>query len=169
MQVDLEVEDAQVAEWPRFQQAAFQGRRLKRIAFALGGLAGFGLVMAFFIGVFSPQSVWPALLVGQTAGLWVLVAGLQSAWWVTQWRRTTLQPAVDISPISREPVDNLGAYERFVEANRRACLMAWRLGAADPAESGASLEPGFTGGFPRCCGECWRGGVVVTGVWLVGV
>ncbi|MFL6534222.1 MAG: SPFH domain-containing protein [Pseudomonas sp.] len=115
MQVDLEVEDAQVAEWPRFQQAAFQARRLRRIAFALGGLAGFGLVLAFFIGVFSPQSVWPALLVGQTAGLWVLVAGLQSAWWVTQWRRTTLQPTVDISPIPREPVDNLGAYERLLE------------------------------------------------------
>jgi regulator of protease activity HflC (stomatin/prohibitin superfamily) len=115
MQVDLEVEDAQVAEWPRFQQAAFQGRRLKRIAVALGGLAGFGLVLAFFIGVFSPQSVWPALLVGQSAGLWVLVAGLQSAWWVTQWRRTTLQPAVDISPVPSEPVDNLGAYERLLE------------------------------------------------------
>lgn len=115
MQVDLDVEGAQVAEWPRFQQASFQGRRLKQIAFALGSVAGLGLVLAFFIGVFSPQSLWPVLLVSQGAGLLVLVAGLQSAWWVTQWRSRALLPAVDNLPVENEPVDNLGWYERLLE------------------------------------------------------
>ncbi|WHS60351.1 protease modulator HflK [Pseudomonas sp. G2-4] len=115
MQVDLDVEGAQVAEWPRFQQAPFQGRRLKRIAFGLVSLAGAGWVLAFFVGLFSPQSLWPALLVGQSAGLLVLATGLQSAWWVTQWRGRALGPAVDISTIDEEPVDNLGWYERLLE------------------------------------------------------
>lgn len=115
MQVDLDIEGAQVAEWPRFQQAVFQRRRLKRIAFALGGLAGLGLVLAFFVGLFSPQSLWPALLVSQSAGLLVLVAGLQSAWWVTHWRSTALLPAVYNPVPEDEPVDNLGWYERFLE------------------------------------------------------
>ncbi|WP_210642120.1 protease modulator HflK [Pseudomonas sp. Tri1] len=115
MQVDLDVEGAQVAEWPRFQQAQFQGRRLKRIAFGLGSLACVGWVLAFFVGLFSPQSLWPALLIGQSASLLVLVAGLQSAWWVTQWRGRALLPAVDISIPEDEPIDNLGWYERLLE------------------------------------------------------
>lgn len=115
MQVDLDIEGAQVAEWPRFQRASFQGRRLKLIACALGGVAGLGLVLAFFIGVFSPQSLWPVLLVSQGAGLLVLVAGLQSAWWVTQWRSRALLPAVDNLPTENEPVDNLGWYERLLD------------------------------------------------------
>ena len=115
MQVDLDVEGAQVAEWPRFQQAPFHGRRLKRIAFGLGGLAAAGWVLAFFVGLFSPQSLWPALLVAQSAGLLVLAMGLQSAWWVTQWRGRALMPAVDISAAEEEPVDNLGWYERLLE------------------------------------------------------
>ena len=115
MQVDLDVEGAAVAEWPRFQRALFQGRRLKRIAYALASLAGLGWGLAFFIGLFSPQSLWPALLVSQSAGLLVLVAGLQSAWWITQWRGRALRPAVDISTPADEPVDNLGWYERLLE------------------------------------------------------
>ena len=55
MQVDLDVEGAQVAERPRFQQAQAQGRRLKRIAFVLAALAGLGLVSGFFVGLFSPH------------------------------------------------------------------------------------------------------------------
>lgn len=115
MQVDLEIDGAHVADWPRFQRAAFQGLRLKRIALVLGGLAGLGLVSAFFIGLFSPQSIWPALLVSQGAALSVLVAGLQSAWWITQWRSKALLPVVDILPGEDEPVDNSGWYERLLE------------------------------------------------------
>ncbi|WP_458128898.1 SPFH domain-containing protein [Pseudomonas sp. Z2-11] len=115
MQVDLEIDGAHVADWPRFQRAAFQGLRLKRIALVLGSLAGLGLVSAFFIGLFSPQSIWPALLVSQGAALSVLVAGLQSAWWITQWRSKALLPVVDILPVEDEPVDNSGWYERLLE------------------------------------------------------
>ncbi|WP_434699184.1 protease modulator HflK [Pseudomonas sp. D1-1] len=115
MQVDLEIDGAHVADWPRFQRAAFQGLRLKRIALVLGGLAGLGLVSAFFIGLFSPQSIWSALLVSQGAALSVLVAGLQSAWWITQWRSKALLPMVDILPVEDEPVDNSGWYERLLE------------------------------------------------------
>jgi regulator of protease activity HflC (stomatin/prohibitin superfamily) len=115
MQVDLDVEGQRVAEWPRFQRALFQGQRLKRIAFALGSVAGLVLIAAFFIELFSPQSVWPALLVSQSGGLLVLVAGLQSAFWVTQWRSRALLPAVDARGAEPEPVDKLGWYERLLE------------------------------------------------------
>jgi len=115
MQVDLDVEGAQVAERPRFQQAQSQGRRLKRIAFALAVLAGVGLVAGFFVGLFSPQSMWPALLASQSAALLVLVAGLQSAWWVTQWRSRALLPTAVIPAVEREPVDQSGWYERLLE------------------------------------------------------
>ncbi|WP_457968875.1 protease modulator HflK [Pseudomonas sp. R4-84] len=115
MQVDLEIEGARVAEWPRFQRAALQTRRLKRIALALAGLAGLGLVLAFFIGLFSPQSLWPALLVSQSAGLVVLLAGLQSAGWVTRWRSEALAPAVDNAPVETEPVEDSDWYERMLE------------------------------------------------------
>ncbi|WP_325918754.1 protease modulator HflK [Pseudomonas frederiksbergensis] len=115
MQVDLDIEGARVAEWPRFQCAASQTRRLKRLAMTLVGLAGLGLVLAFFIGLFSPRSLWPALLVSQSAGLIVLLAGLHSAGWVTQWRSAALAPAVENLPVESEPVDNSGWYERMLE------------------------------------------------------
>ncbi|MXR28737.1 protease modulator HflK [Pseudomonas sp. PICF6] len=115
MQIDLDVEGAEVAQLPRFQQALFQGRRLRRIAFGLGGVASLGLVVAFFIGLFSPQSVWPPLLVSQSAGVWVLVAGLQSAWWITQWRGRALMPVMDIPVSETPPVDDHGWYECLLD------------------------------------------------------
>ena len=116
MQVDLDSEGAHVAGLPRFQQAAFQGRRLKGIAVVLGILAGMSGVLAFFVGLFSPQSMWSALLVSEGAALLVLVAGLQSAWWVTRWRSGVLLPAVgDILPEANQDVDHAGWYERLLE------------------------------------------------------
>ncbi|VVQ10372.1 hypothetical protein PS918_05207 [Pseudomonas fluorescens] len=114
MQVDLEVEGAQVAELPRFQQAVFQGRRLRQFAIGLGVLAGAGLVLGFFAGLFAPQSLWPALLFNQSAALLVLVAGLQSAWWVTQWRLRVMNPAEPaiVAPVIEGPV---GWYERLLD------------------------------------------------------
>lgn len=104
-----------MAERPRFQQAQSQGRRLRRIAFALAVLAGLGLVSGFFVGLFSPQSMWPALLASQSAALLVLVAGLQSVWWVTRWRSRALLPMAVIPVIEREPVEPSGWYERLLE------------------------------------------------------
>jgi len=121
MQVDLDVEGVKADGLPRFQRAQFQGRRLKGIALALGVLAGMGLVLAFFIGLFAPQSVWPALLVSQCTALLVLVAGLQSAWWVAQWRSRVLQPIMTSPVVDTEPVDNLGWYERLLESIGMRC------------------------------------------------
>ncbi|SDU14423.1 Regulator of protease activity HflC, stomatin/prohibitin superfamily [Pseudomonas mediterranea] len=104
-----------MAERPRFQQAQAQGRRLKRIAFVLAALAGLGLVSGFFVGLFSPQSMWPALLASQSAALLVLVAGLQSAWWATQWRSRALLPTAVIPVVEPESIEPSGWYERLLE------------------------------------------------------
>ncbi|WP_053164127.1 protease modulator HflK [Pseudomonas sp. P1.8] len=96
MQVDLDVDEAPLAGLPRFQQALFQGRRLRQFAMGAGVLAATGLLLAFFAGLFAPQSLWPALLVNQSAAFLVLIAGLQSARWVTQWRGRAINPEVAV-------------------------------------------------------------------------
>jgi len=114
MQVDLEAEGPSVAGLPRFQQALFQGRRLKRVGIGLTVLAGAGWVLAFFVGLFAPSSLWPALLVNQGAALLALVAGVQSAWWVTGWRGRALAPVVE--PVIVAPEDApADAYERLLD------------------------------------------------------
>ncbi len=114
MQVDLEIEGATVAGLPRFQQAVFQGRRLRQLAIGFGALAATGLVLAFFVGLFAPQSLWPALLVNQSVGLLVLVAGMQSAWWVTQWRARAMSPAMlPVEVVAESPP--MGWYDRLLE------------------------------------------------------
>ncbi|PPA05080.1 hypothetical protein C4E44_05695 [Pseudomonas sp. MWU12-2312b] len=115
MQVDLDDEGAQAAGLPRFQQAVFQGRRLRLIAIGLGALVAMGLVSGFFVGLFAPQSLWPALLFNQSAALLVLVAGLQSAWWVTQWRVCAMSPLAPLVVASEETKAPLGWYERLRE------------------------------------------------------
>ena len=77
MQVDLELDATPVTGLPRFQQAAAQSRKLRRLAYGLGAVAASGWVLAFFVGLFAPQSLWLSLLVNQSAALLVLVAGLQ--------------------------------------------------------------------------------------------
>nr|WP_180202096.1 protease modulator HflK [Pseudomonas sp. SbOxS1]NYU01407.1 protease modulator HflK [Pseudomonas sp. SbOxS1] len=116
MQVDLEEGDdgAQVARLPRFQQAVFQGRRLRQFAIGLGALAAMGLVLGFFVELFAPQSLWPALLFNQCAALLVLVAGLQSAGWVTQWRARAMNPLAPVVD-SEEAEVPVGWYERLLE------------------------------------------------------
>jgi regulator of protease activity HflC (stomatin/prohibitin superfamily) len=116
MQVDLDGDGAQIAGLPRFQQAVVQGRRLRQFAIGLGALAAIGLVLAFFVGLFAPQSLWPALLVNQSAGLLVLVAGLQSAWWVARWRARAMNPAVLVPVVvAEEVVVAEGWYERLLD------------------------------------------------------
>ncbi|HEF4761445.1 TPA: protease modulator HflK [Pseudomonas putida] len=115
MQVDLEVEGAQVAGLPRFQQAVFQGRRLRQFAIGFGVLAAMGLVLGFFVGLFASQSLWPALLFNLGAALLILVAGLQSAWWVTQWRARALNPVEPV--VAAEEVESpVGWYERLLDS-----------------------------------------------------
>jgi regulator of protease activity HflC (stomatin/prohibitin superfamily) len=131
MQVDLDGDGAQIAGLPRFQQAVIQGRRLRQFAIGLGALAGTGLVLAFFVGLFTPQSLWPALLVNQSAGLLVLVAGLQSAWWVTQWRARAMNPAVLVPVVvAEEVVVAEGWYERLLDRiSQRWLRLLGQIGA----------------------------------------
>jgi regulator of protease activity HflC (stomatin/prohibitin superfamily) len=131
MQVDLEVDGTQVTGLPRFQQAAMQGRRLRRWAFGLGGLAGAGWVSAFFVGLFAPQSLWLPLLVNQSAALLVLVAGLQSAWWVTQWRAWVINPVVLTPTADEEPSAREGWYEQMLDRlSQRGLHVLGQIGAA---------------------------------------
>ncbi|MBH3405968.1 protease modulator HflK [Pseudomonas glycinae] len=127
MQVDLD-EGTPVTGLPRFQQAATQGRRLRRLAIGLAALAGAGWVLAFFVGLFAPQSLWPALLVNQSAALLVLVAGLQSAWWVTQWRARVINPVVPVTA-AEEPAPD-GWYERLLDRmSQRSLHLLGQIGA----------------------------------------
>ncbi|CAI8718909.1 protease modulator HflK [Pseudomonas serboccidentalis] len=132
MQVDLDVDGTQVTGLPRFQQAAAQGRRLRRLAIGLGGLAGAGWVLAFFVGLFAAQSLWPALLVNLSAALLVLVAGLQSAGWVTQWRARVMNlPAPLVLTEEVEPAAPDGWYERLLERlSQRGVHLLGQIGAA---------------------------------------
>jgi len=116
MQVDLDSDEVVVAELPRFQQAVFQGRRLRQLLIGLGAIATGGLLLAFFVRLFSAQSPWPALLVNQSAGVLVLIAGLQSARFVTLWRARALNPSAGMPAIvtDDEPVP-LGWYERLLD------------------------------------------------------
>lgn len=137
MQVDLD-EGTPVTGLPRFQQAATQGRRLRRLAISLGVLAGAGWVLAFFVGLFAPQSLWPALLVNQSAALLVLVAGLQSAWWVTQWRARVINPVVPVT-VAEEPAPD-GWYERLLDRmSQRSLHLLGQIGAATLWLGGWSL------------------------------
>ena len=131
MQVDLEVDGTQVTGLPRFQQATTQGRRLRRWALGLGGLAGAGWVSAFFVGLFAPQSLWLPLLVNQSAALLVLVAGLQSAWWVTQWRARVINPVVLTPTADDEAIAPEGWYERLLDRlSQRGLHVLGQIGAA---------------------------------------
>ncbi|WP_282351493.1 protease modulator HflK [Pseudomonas sp. PS01303] len=131
MQVDLEVDGTQVTGLPRFQQATMQGRRLRRWALGLGGLAGAGWVSAFFVGLFAPQSLWLPLLVNQSAALLVLVAGLQSAWWVTQWRARVINPVVLTPTADDEAIAPEGWYERLLDRlSQRGLYVLGQIGAA---------------------------------------
>ncbi|WP_085706616.1 protease modulator HflK [Pseudomonas sp. B35(2017)] len=129
MQVDLEGDGTHVTGLPRFQQAAAQGRRLCRMAVGLGSLAGAGWVLAFFVGLFAPQSLWPALLVNLSAALLVLVAGLQSAWWVSRWRARVIDPSASVVPEDDSPAPD-GWYERLLDRlSRRGLHLLGQVGA----------------------------------------
>ncbi|MEB2529456.1 hypothetical protein, partial [Kocuria rosea] len=82
-------------------------------------------VLGFFIGLFAPQTLWPALLFNQSAALLVLVAGLQSAWWVTQWRARAMNPLAPVADADEAEVPE-GWYERLLEDFSQRWLMLLR-------------------------------------------
>lgn len=97
MQVDLEADGASVEGLSRFQQGLFHARRLRQAGISLTALAVTGWVLALFVALFAPLSIWPVVLINCASALLVLVAGLQSAWWVADWRAQALEePAVDV-------------------------------------------------------------------------
>lgn len=96
MRVDLEAEGAAVAGLARFQQGLFHARRLRQTGIGLTSVAATGWVLALFVALFAPLSIWPVVLINGACALLVLVAGLQSAWWVADWRAQALEgPASD--------------------------------------------------------------------------
>jgi len=120
MRVDLDGEEGSLEGLPRFQRAGFQARRLLRLTYLLSGLGIFGLVLALFVDLFAPNSLWPAVLTNDAVALLVLAAGLQSAQGVALWRARALtisqNLAVAEQPLaaSDEEEENSGWYERLI-------------------------------------------------------
>lgn len=114
MQVDLDVDETPLAGLPRFQQAFIQGRRLRQFAIGAGVFATVGVLLAFFAGLFSSQTLWPALLLNLSAASVVLMAGSQSAWWVAQWRARAMNPVVTQVVVDESVVPS-GWYERLLD------------------------------------------------------
>ncbi|MFJ3487568.1 protease modulator HflK [Pseudomonas sp. NPDC090202] len=115
MRVDLDVEDAVPENLPRFQRATFQARRLARLTQALGAMGVVGLVVSLFVDLFSPNSLWTAVLTNSAASLLVLAAALQSAQVVSLWRAQVIAPDVAVVE-GDEPVEaqEQGWYDRLL-------------------------------------------------------
>ncbi|RZI76663.1 MAG: protease modulator HflK [Pseudomonas sp.] len=92
MRVDLDDEGAAPSSLPRFQRAAVQSRRLSRLTYLTGAVGVIGLVVSLFVDLFSPNSLWTAVLTNSAASLLVLAAALQSAHVVSQWRADVIAP-----------------------------------------------------------------------------
>jgi regulator of protease activity HflC (stomatin/prohibitin superfamily) len=115
MRVDLDVEGAEPASLPRFQRASFQAGRLSRLTSVLGAMGVLGLVVSLFVDLFSPNSLWTAVLTTSAASLLVLAAALQSAQVVALWRAHVIAPdqavvVVDEQGETEEP----GWYDRLL-------------------------------------------------------
>jgi regulator of protease activity HflC (stomatin/prohibitin superfamily) len=129
MQVDLDVDETPLAGLPRFQQAFIQGRRLRQFAIGAGVFATVGMLLALFAGLFSSQTLWPALLLNLSAASVVLMAGLQSAWWVTQWRARAMSPVTPVVVVD-ESVAPSGWYERLLDRiSRQSQHLVGQIGA----------------------------------------
>ncbi|WP_054990151.1 protease modulator HflK [Pseudomonas coronafaciens] len=114
MRVDLD-EHAGLEGLPRFQMAMQQVKRFGRLMYLTGGAGAFGLLLAFSIDLFSPGSLWMAVLGNVSAALLLLTAGLQSAKNVALWRARALG-AFDAGVVSETPatLDESGWYERLL-------------------------------------------------------
>lgn len=92
MRVDLDNEDVSPVGLPRFQRAAFHGKRLSRLTLILGAMGILGLVVSLFVDLFSPDSLWTAVITNSAASLLVLASALQSAEVVSLWRARVISP-----------------------------------------------------------------------------
>ncbi|GFM67336.1 membrane protein [Pseudomonas cichorii] len=115
MRVDLDVGHADLEGLPRFQQAAQQARRLSRLRYLAVATSITGLVLALFIDLFSPSSLWMAVLVNSAAAFLLLAAGLQSALSVARWRAGAMGAAAPLEQSQTLPqIDESGWYERLL-------------------------------------------------------
>ncbi|KAF1012599.1 MAG: hypothetical protein GAK32_00012 [Pseudomonas fluorescens] len=119
MRVDLDTENAAIEGLPRFQQGMFHARRLRQAGISLTALAVSAWILALFVVLFAPLSIWPVVLINGACALLVLVAGLQSAWWVADWRAMALEAPVQPSP----PSEDVTAYERLMARLRSRLLV----------------------------------------------
>lgn len=92
MRVDLDNEDVSPVGLPRFQRAAFHGKRLSRLTLILGAMGMLGLVVSLFVDLFSSDSLWTAVITNSAASLLVLASALQSAEVVSLWRARVISP-----------------------------------------------------------------------------
>ncbi|KPW80278.1 SPFH domain / Band 7 protein [Pseudomonas syringae pv. coriandricola] len=114
MRVDLD-EHAGLEGLPRFQMAMQQVKRFGRLMYLTGGAAAFGLLLALAIDLFSPGSLWMAVLCNAAAALFLLTAGLQSARHVAIWRARALGSPDPVQPVEAAPaIDESGWYERLL-------------------------------------------------------
>ncbi|WP_296260652.1 MULTISPECIES: protease modulator HflK [unclassified Pseudomonas] len=115
MRFDLDGEGATAAHLPRFQRAGIQARRLSRLTYVLGALGVIGLVISLFVDLFSPNSLWTAVLTNSSASLLVLVSALQSAQVVALWRARVIAPD-ETATSPEEPIaaDTQGWYDRLL-------------------------------------------------------
>jgi regulator of protease activity HflC (stomatin/prohibitin superfamily) len=115
MRVDLDVEGAEPAGLPRFQRAGVQVRRLSRLTYVLGAMGALGLVVSLFVDLFSPNSLWTAVLTNGAASLLVLAAALQSAQVVALWRARIMAPdEVVIAVDELAETEESGWYDRLL-------------------------------------------------------
>jgi regulator of protease activity HflC (stomatin/prohibitin superfamily) len=116
MRVDLDVEGAAPASLPRFQRATVQARRLSRLTYVLGATGVMGLVVSLFVDLFSPNSLWTAVLTNSAVSLLVFASALQSAQVVTLWRVRVIAPeeVLIASEDDVAEVDEQGWYDRLL-------------------------------------------------------
>ena len=124
MRVDLDAEEVRLESLPRFQSAAVQARQLYQLGVALALLALLAWALAFFIGLFSSESLWPVLLGNNAAAMLVLAAGAQSAFWVADWRNGALNPPPPgISAAPEEQVRGIERFNQRIDAGARRLLL----------------------------------------------
>jgi regulator of protease activity HflC (stomatin/prohibitin superfamily) len=116
MRVDLDVEGAAPASLPRFQRATVHARRLSRLTYVLGATGVMGLVVSLFVDLFSPNSLWTAVLTNSAVSLLVFASALQSAQVVTLWRARVIAPeeVLIASEDDVAEVDEQGWYDRLL-------------------------------------------------------
>jgi regulator of protease activity HflC (stomatin/prohibitin superfamily) len=116
MRVDLDDEGSAPASLPRFLGAAIQARRLSRLTYLLGAMGAGGLVVSLFVDLFSPNSLWTAVLTNSAASLLVFASALQSAQVVSLWRAGVVAPAQPLTEGGETVADapEQGWYDRLL-------------------------------------------------------